>query len=123
MNGTRSRRGETNAKLPRVLRVAAGHEGRGFFVPDLHEPDLILALAQCFHDAVDAIAGKTENLGDTPVNQAIDQQFRRAVAAMFTFFLMHRVLHGRRHGRSPLLRWLSEYTYAATACSWRSVSV
>lgn len=51
------------------LRIAARHERRRFFVPDLDETDLVLPLAKRFDDPVHAVSGKAEYRIDTPVNQ------------------------------------------------------
>jgi hypothetical protein len=36
-------------------------------VPDLNETDLFVASAQGFHNAIDAVTGKTENYLDAPI--------------------------------------------------------
>ena len=71
MDRARTRRRETDAKLPRVFCVAARHERRGFFVADLDERQTILPLTQRLHDSVDAVAGQSEDDAHTPVNQTI----------------------------------------------------
>jgi hypothetical protein len=57
----------------------AGHEGGGFFVPHLDEADFILVSAERFDDAVDALAGNSENGVDSP----IEHRFHKNVACVF----------------------------------------
>ena len=73
--------GEADAEPAGVLGVAAGHERRRLLVPHLDEADLVLALAQRLHDAVDAVAGQAEDDVDAPVVQGVDQK-SAAVFAM-----------------------------------------
>src|SRR5438477_6310940 len=47
---------QADAQFSGVLGVTASHERSRFFVPYVDELDLILSLAQRFHDAVNAIA-------------------------------------------------------------------
>src|SRR4030095_6435509 len=65
--------GEADAELAGELRVAAGHQGGRFLVPDLHEADLVVSDAQRLHDAVDAVAGQPEDHVDAPVVDRVDQ--------------------------------------------------
>ena len=60
-------------ELARELGPGAGHEGGRFFMPNLNEADLVLMLAQSFDDAVDAIAGYSEDGIDAPVEQSFNQ--------------------------------------------------
>ena len=68
--------GQADAELPGVFGVGAGHEGGGLLVSHVNEADLLLALAQRFHDAVDSVAGKSEDDFDAPVHKGIDQDLR-----------------------------------------------
>ena len=58
MNAAGSGSGQTDAELTGVFSVAAGHERRRLFVAHLDEANFVLALAQGFHDPVDAVAGQ-----------------------------------------------------------------
>src|SRR5258706_7094102 len=49
-------RNTADAEASRVLGVAAGGEGGGFFVANLNEADLLLARPQCFKNSVHAVA-------------------------------------------------------------------
>ena len=73
MDAARPGSGQTNAQLAGVLCVGAGHERSGLFVAHLDEPDLLLALAQRFDDAVDAVARKTEDDLYAPVVERIEK--------------------------------------------------
>lgn len=64
---------ETDPQLAGVLGVSACHKGGGFFMAHLDEPNLLLTLAQGFHDPVDAIAGQTKDDLYTPIVKGIDQ--------------------------------------------------
>ena len=74
-----SRCGEAHAEPPGVLRVSTRHERGGFLVPYLQKRDAVLAGAQRFHDAVDAVAGQAEDDADTPVNQSLHQHIGRGL--------------------------------------------
>lgn len=74
MHSTRARRGETHAKSPGVLGVAARGERRRFLVADLDEANVILVAAQCFENAVHAIAGKAKNCVHVPGNETFDKE-------------------------------------------------
>ena len=50
----------------------AGHERRSFLVPDLDEPDFVLAGAKGLHDSVDPVSGHAENNVDAPIADGID---------------------------------------------------
>jgi hypothetical protein len=79
MDPTRPRRRDADAEPAGVFRVTARHERRRFLVPDLNETDLVLPLPQRLHDPVDPIPGKPENDLDTPVDERVDEDLRRAV--------------------------------------------
>ena len=64
---------EADAEPAGELGVAAGHEGGGLLVAHLDEADLVLALAQGLHDAVDAVAGQAEDDIDAPVVNRVDE--------------------------------------------------
>jgi hypothetical protein len=42
-------------------------------MPDLNEANTILALAERFHDPVDAVAGEAKNHGDAPIGERVDE--------------------------------------------------
>ena len=77
MNAARTGGSEANTQPAGKLRIAAGHEGSGFLVPHLYEPNRILPLAEGFHDAVDAVAGQTEHHVDTPLLDRVDKNIGR----------------------------------------------
>ena len=58
------------------LAVAGRHEGRRLFVVNQEEPDAVLVAAKALHDPVDAIAGKSEDCVDAPVDEALDEELR-----------------------------------------------
>src|SRR5439155_9612606 len=72
----RSRGRQAYAEPARVLRITTGHERRRLLVADLDEADLVPALAQRLHDAVDAVAGQAEDDLDAPVQQGLDEHVR-----------------------------------------------
>jgi hypothetical protein len=69
---------------PGELGVAAGHERSRFLMARLNEADGVLALAQRLHDAVDAVARKTEHRIHAPVEQAFHQAVGRGLADIST---------------------------------------
>ena len=71
--------GQADAQLAGVLGVGAGHEGRRLLVPHLDEADLVLALAQRLHDAVDAVAGEAEDHLHAPVHDRFDENVAASV--------------------------------------------
>ena len=64
---------DADAEATGKFGVAAGGEGRRLLVPYLDKADLVLALAEGFDDAVDAIAGNAEDGIDAPSQQGVDQ--------------------------------------------------
>ena len=73
VDAARARGRQAHAQASGELGVAAGHERGGFFVPHMDETDLVLVRAQRFHDAVDPVAGESEDGVDTPVDEALDE--------------------------------------------------
>jgi hypothetical protein len=71
-----SRCGEAHTDLARELRVAAHHEGGGFFMAHLDEANLFLPRPQRLDDPVDAIAGQAEHHVDAPFHQRVDEAVR-----------------------------------------------
>lgn len=71
VNAPRPGRCQANAKLARVFGIGASHECRRLFVAHLDKTDTLSALAQRFHNAVNAVAGKTENHFDPPIVNSI----------------------------------------------------
>src|SRR4029453_18863163 len=67
---------DADAEAAGELGVAARHERRRFLVSHLHETDLVALLQQRFHDAVDAVAGETEDGIDAPLVQDVDEDLR-----------------------------------------------
>ena len=65
-----SGRRQADAQLAGILGIGASHERRRFFMPYLYKADLLLPLAQRFHDAVDAVPGETEDDIDSPSAKA-----------------------------------------------------
>src|SRR3546814_17559853 len=61
MHAARTGRREATAELARPFCIAASHESRGLLMPDLNEPDVVLPLSQRLPDAVDAVAGQSED--------------------------------------------------------------
>jgi hypothetical protein len=73
MDAARARCRQAHTDLAGELRVAAGHEGCGLFMPDLDESNLLLARPQRLHDAVDAVTGQAEDDLDSPFHQHFDK--------------------------------------------------
>jgi hypothetical protein len=91
------------------LRVAARHERRRFFVPHLHEADLVALLPQRFHDAVDAVAGETEDRVDAPLVQDVDEdlscRLSHGVPPSSSNGGVHTAIHGAKSGlKAPPLQ-------------------
>ena len=63
-SGTRGR--EAHAQSPGKFRITACHECRRFLMSNLNETNALLTLPQGFHNAVNAITGKSENRIHTP---------------------------------------------------------
>src|SRR5581483_2759669 len=61
--------GDTNAEFAGEFRVAASHEGSGFFMPYLDEANFVLYFPEGFDKAVDAVSGKSEDCIDAPVHE------------------------------------------------------
>ena len=66
--------GDADADAAGVLGVADGGEGGGFFVADLDEAELVFVGAEGFEEAVDAVAGETEDGVDAPLEEAFYDQ-------------------------------------------------
>src|ERR1700728_2947854 len=66
---------DANAQAIGELGVAAGHECGSFFVAYLDETNLVFRLAKSFHNAVDAVAGKSEDSIDIPIDQGVYNYF------------------------------------------------
>ncbi len=77
MNAARPGSRNAGAESAGVLGISTGHERGGFFVAHVNEANFFFLLAQRFHDAVDAVAGKAEYNVHTPISNGIDQDFRR----------------------------------------------
>ena len=73
VNRSRARGGEAHSEPACVLRVSACRERCRLFVPDVHEADAVLVLAQALDHAVDAVAGKAEDHLHAEVGEALDQ--------------------------------------------------
>ena len=69
-------RGQAHAEPACALRVAGGHERRGFFVMDQDEADPVPMTSQALHDPVDPVAREPEHGVDAVVDQPLHQQFR-----------------------------------------------
>src|ERR1041384_1840570 len=67
-----ARGGHADAEPARVFGVTAGGESGRLFVSDLDELDLLLMSSERFEDAVDAIAGKTEDRVNAPSHKPRD---------------------------------------------------
>jgi hypothetical protein len=65
MHAARAAGRETTTEPAGQFGMRRCHEGRRLFVTHLDESHLILALANRFHDAVDAIAGQPIDRIDT----------------------------------------------------------
>ena len=70
---------QAHAQATGELRVSARHERGGFLVSNVDEADLVLALAERFHDAVDAVTWKSEDGVDVPVDEPLDEDVRRGL--------------------------------------------
>ena len=55
MNAARAGSRQTDTESAGIFGITAGHERGGFFMPHLNETDIVLSLAQAFHDSVDAV--------------------------------------------------------------------
>src|SRR5579871_739845 len=73
MDAARPGGGHADAQAAGGLGIAAGREGRRFFVPHLDELDLVLILTQRLEEAVDAVAGEAEDYLYAPVDQSLEQ--------------------------------------------------
>src|SRR5918996_1373267 len=67
MNASRTGGRQTHTEPARVFSITAGHEGGGFFMPNLNETNMILALSQRLHDSVDAVARQSEDDVNSPI--------------------------------------------------------
>src|SRR5436190_22543062 len=73
MDAPRTGGRQADAQFAGEFRITAGHEGRRFLVPDLHEANFVLSDAQRFHNPVYAVAWQTEDDFDSPFDQDVDQ--------------------------------------------------
>ena len=73
MNAAGPGRRKAHAETAGVFCIAAGGEGCGLFVPDLDKSDLFLIRPQRLENSIHAIAGKTENRFDAPLDEAFHQ--------------------------------------------------
>src|SRR5438270_3768854 len=94
MNRAWPRSGQTNSQLSGELRVSARHEGRRLLVTHLYEADLILARAQGFHDAVNAIARKPKDELHAPIDKAFNEHIG---SSHIDFSLLIQMLLGNRN--------------------------
>src|SRR6185437_12372856 len=106
VNAARARSGETHADSAGKFGVSACHERRGLLMPGLDEADMLLALAQRFHDAVDSIAGNSEDCVHTPFDQPIDQNRCRRLCHVLLLMCLMRGVGGvwsraRREMQAP----------------------
>ena len=76
MNSAGSGGRQAHSQPASELGVGAGHECRRLLVAHLHKANPVLMSAQRFHDAVDAVAGQTENYLHTPINQRFGENIR-----------------------------------------------
>ena len=60
------------ADLPGELRVADGHEGGHLLVPRLDEGDPVIVAVEGAQEAVDAVAGVAEDVGDAPLREPLE---------------------------------------------------
>ena len=75
MNPARTGRGQAHSDLAGRLGMPTGYEGRGLLMVNKDEFHPASVAAQSFHNAVDAVAGHTEDRLDPPVGDSRDQQF------------------------------------------------
>src|SRR5690606_30018119 len=73
MDRARTRRGGTHADRAAELRVTHGLERRHLLVPRLHEPRIVVRLAEGGEDSVDAVPGVAEDLLDAPLAKSLQQ--------------------------------------------------
>src|SRR5437867_1372682 len=64
---------QTDTEAAGVLGKATGHKCSVFFMANLNKANLLLSLAQRFHDSVDAISWQSEDDIDSPVDQGFNQ--------------------------------------------------
>src|ERR1700761_7429715 len=79
MNASGTRGCDTHTEPVSELGVTAGHESSSFFMPHLDETNLVLRLAKSLHDAVNAIARKSENRIDIPIDECVHNHFCRSL--------------------------------------------
>src|SRR5579862_255343 len=68
---------EADTELSRIFRICTGHKSSCFFVADLDKPNLVGALAQRFHNSVDAIPWQSKHHIDAPIVNGVNQHVRR----------------------------------------------
>ena len=88
MNAAGPGGGQADAKPAGIFGISAGHEGGGFLVPHpCKATNLLLALPQRLHDAVNTIARETEYDNHAPVFQYSAKMSPPVLAmiASFTF--------------------------------------
>jgi hypothetical protein len=74
---------QAHADFAGELGVRARHEGGHLFMADLHEVDQVLMAVERPHDAVDSVAGVSEQPFDTPLGQPVTRK-SLTVCAMVT---------------------------------------
>ena len=77
MDAAGSGSGDAGSQASSELGPGARHKGRRFLMAHLDEANLVLPLAQRFDDAVDAIAGYSEDRVDAPIEHGLHQNIRR----------------------------------------------
>src|ERR1700736_260455 len=73
VNSTRTRRGEADTQPAGELGVSAGHERGGFFMANLDEAYIVLALPQRLHNPIDPVARNSKYRVHTPIEEAINK--------------------------------------------------
>ena len=65
---------QAHADLAGELRMRTGHEGGHFFMANLHELRLVIRAFEGAHDAVDAVARKSVDSVDAPVQKTLQKK-------------------------------------------------
>ena len=82
--------GDADAEPAGPLGIGAGREGGGFLVPDLDEADLVLPRAERLEDAVDSVAGESEDDCRPPSRSGFRRGYRPRSAPLSDASLLQR---------------------------------
>src|SRR5687767_500533 len=77
MDCARPRRGETDTQASGEFGITTGHERGSLFMAHLNKLDLLLAGAESFHIAINAIPRHSKDHRNTPIFQAVENKICR----------------------------------------------